>query len=56
VKGASLSLNGVFGTEGIVSKIDSAVTCKTDMEISGNFSGKMGKLGSDSSDDSADSE
>lgn len=47
----SVRLRGVFGTEGIVGKLNTAVACKTEMEVTGHFSGKIDKLEPDSSDD-----
>jgi len=47
VEGASVRLDGVLGAEGITGKIDTKVNCRTEMDVTGYFSGMVGNLGPD---------
>ena len=43
-EGMAVQLQGVLGTKGITGKMDGKVNCKTEMEMDGRFSGKVGNF------------
>lgn len=54
IEKASLNLSGVFGSKGIEGKMDCKVACKTDVELAGKLSGKVGLAHLDLGDDDFD--
>ncbi len=44
IEGVSFDIGGVLGTEGIKSTLDCQVACRTEMDVKGGASAKLGRL------------